>query len=278
MSFTKTTISSPQPAARTTLKAQQATSALLPHAPQYTIRGSIPNTPLVASLISAGLGGVATASLAYGLLPLFQSLDSTSWTWARWQLGVYGFAWGLFHLAEFWTTAGWNTQKLSVDAFLLNNTSQYHFAHLVGLSEYFISSYFFPRKFDSFITSLPFSSIVMILLIGGQAFRSLAMIHAAQSFSHIVKAVKLEDHELVTHGVYAWSRHPSYAGFFYWAIATQLLLGNIVSTLGFAIVLGRFFSARIKDEERHLVRFFGDDYIQYRKRVGTGLPLILSSA
>lgn len=46
-------------------------------------------------------------------------------------------------------------------------------------------------------------------------------------------------------GSYRWSRHPSYAGFFYWAVATQLLLGNIVSTLGFVIVLNKFFSARI---------------------------------
>lgn len=43
-----------------------------------------------------------------------------------------------------------------------------------------------------------------------------------------------------------WSRHPSYVGFFYWAIATQLVLGNVVSTLAFAVVLGRFFSARIR--------------------------------
>jgi protein-S-isoprenylcysteine O-methyltransferase len=37
----------------------------------------------------------------------------------------------------------------------------------------------------------------------GQAFRALAMVHAAQSFSHIVKRVKLDDHTLITDGVYA---------------------------------------------------------------------------
>jgi protein-S-isoprenylcysteine O-methyltransferase len=83
-------------------------------------------------------------------------------------------------------------------------------------------------------------------------------------------------------------RHPSYVGFFWWAIATQLLLGNIASTLIFVYVLGRFFYYRIMGtfvfcsrplrtthtagEERHLVRFFGNDYVEYRKRVGTGLP------
>jgi protein-S-isoprenylcysteine O-methyltransferase len=39
-------------------------------------------------------------------------------------------------------------------------------------------------------------------MVFGQTFRSLAMVHAAQSFSHIVKRVKLEDHTLVTTGVY----------------------------------------------------------------------------
>ena len=88
---------------------------------------------------------------------------------------------------------------------------------------------------------------VVTVLVAGQAFRALAMVHA-NSFSHIVKAVKHDDHTLVTTGVYAYSRHPSYVGFFYWAIATQLLLGNIVSTLAFVFVLNRFFTARIESE------------------------------
>ncbi len=44
---------------------------------------------------------------------------------------------------------------------------------------------------------------------------------------------------------YSYSRHPSYVGFFWWAVATQLLLGNIVSTIAFIVILGRFFSSRI---------------------------------
>lgn len=42
------------------------------------------------------------------------------------------------------------------------------------------------------------------LLIIGQALRSLAMIHAANSFSHVVKRVKHDDHVLITHGVYSY--------------------------------------------------------------------------
>lgn len=96
----------------------------------------------------------------------------------------------------------------------------------------------------------------------------------------------------------SWSRHPSYCGFFYWAVFTQILLGNVFSTIAFVAILGHFFSSRIKgknlslksrrataacadaskEEEKFLVKFFGDDYVQYRKRVGTGLPFMISQA
>jgi uncharacterized membrane protein len=44
---------------------------------------------------------------------------------------------------------------------------------------------------------------------------------------------------------YRFSRHPSYTGFFYWAVATQVLLGNVISVVGFVYVLAKFFEARI---------------------------------
>lgn len=100
------------------------------------------------------------------------------------------------------------------------------------------------------------------------------MVHAGRSFSHLVKVVKLEDHTLVTAGVYSLVRHPSYVGFFYWAMATQLLLSNVVSTLVFALVLSRFFGHRIRVEEVHLIQFFGDKYLAYRRKVGSGLPFL----
>lgn len=85
---------------------------LLPASEFYTPHGDIPNTPLTASLISATLGGVAASALA---LSVARYLPSTAPVWAKPQLGVYMAAWAIFHLCEFWTTAGWNVRKLSVD-------------------------------------------------------------------------------------------------------------------------------------------------------------------
>lgn len=139
----------------------------MPITNHYRPRGSIPNTPLVASLISAALGALVGAALFATAAPVLSFLGSASWGWARPQLGLYVTALGLFHLLEYWTTAGWNYQKLSVDgrfsivlkltqAFLLNNTSHYHIAHAFGMAEYLLSSYFWPSKFDSFINTTPY--------------------------------------------------------------------------------------------------------------------------
>lgn len=69
-------------------------------------------------------------------------------------------------------------------------------------------------------------------------------------------------------------RHPSYFGFFWWGIGTQLVCGNTLCLLAYAGVLWKFFSSRIKGEEELLVRFFGDEYVGYRERTWVGIPFI----
>lgn len=74
--------------------------------------------------------------------------------------------------------------------------------------------------------------------------------------------------------LYSISRHPSYAGFFYWALGTQIMLGNPVSVCVFTVILWRFFRFRIKDEEVHLTYFFGKSYNDFRTRTPTLIPFI----
>ena len=88
---------------------------LLPKASQYNLRGGLPNTPLAVSVISALLGGLAFSSCVLAVAPALQGLSGGGWNWARPQLGIYLGCMGLFHLCEFWTTAGWNPQKLTVE-------------------------------------------------------------------------------------------------------------------------------------------------------------------
>jgi protein-S-isoprenylcysteine O-methyltransferase len=92
--------------------------------------------------------------------------------------------------------------------------------------------------------------------------------------------------------------------YFWWAVGSQLLVGNPVMGVLFTLYLWRWFFTRIggasdlscygldlansarltdnagsflaraTDEERLLVKFFGDEYIQYRGDVVSGLPLV----
>ncbi|KAI9001078.1 protein-s-isoprenylcysteine O-methyltransferase [Trametes punicea] len=228
-------------------------------------RGRIPNTPLSVSVISFLLG----ALFFFGLL-LFITNGYGQYWWSTRQLGFFLAAWSAFHWAEFAVTAGWNRDKCSVDSFLLENGALYHIAHSVALLEYFITLYFKPEwKTYPYVTS-----IGVIATVFGQLLRSAAMIHAGSNFSHLLAFRKVEGHVLVTDGIYRWFRHPSYAGFFYWALGTQLVLQNPISFVFFAAVLWRFFYRRIRAEEAYLIRFFGDDYRNYKRAVGTKIPYI----
>lgn len=86
------------------------------------------------------------------------------------------------------------------------------------------------------------------MLLGGQGIRTLAMAQAGTNFNHLVQSKKKQGHVLVTNGIYGWLRHPSYFGFFWWGLGTQLIMGNLVCLVGYAVVLWRFFSLRIKSK------------------------------
>ena len=67
----------------------------------------------------------------------------------------------------------------------------------------------------------------MALVLGGEALRKVAMVTATTNFNHYVQHVKEEGHELITHGIYAYFRHPAYVGWFYWSVGTQVLIFSL---------------------------------------------------
>jgi len=52
------------------------------------------------------------------------------------------------------------------------------------------------------------------------------------------------------------------------------VLGNVVCFFIYAFVLWKFFSSRIRFEEKKLVEFFKNEYVEYRRDVGTKIPFI----
>ncbi|TGZ77363.1 ICMT-domain-containing protein [Ascodesmis nigricans] len=219
---------------------------------------------------SYSLRGIATRAFSLGIL-LASSLLTIPFTSFP-QLPFFIASLSLFHFLEFWITASYNPSRAKAEAFLLtNNGSAYQIAHTTAVVEFLLEAYLVPgiKQRQWWTTYLGVG-----LMVVGQVARTLAMKHAGRNFSHYVKSRKDAGHVLVMDGVYAWLRHPSYFGYFWWAVGTQIMMANPVCVLGFAVVLWKFFSSRIKSEERYLCSFFPGEYQAYRKQTTVGIPFI----
>eukprot|EP01034_Spumella_vulgaris_P024493 gene24493-30844_t len=97
-------------------------------------------------------------------------------------------------------------------------------------------------------------------------------------FSHLIMHEKTDAHKLITTGVYSYLRHPSYFGWFYWSVGTQLILCNPVCTVLYAIASWSFFKDRIPYEEQLLLKFYGDEYTKYAQQTVIGIPFVVSPA
>ncbi|KAK7988609.1 hypothetical protein PG989_008924 [Apiospora arundinis] len=211
-------------------------------------------------------------SLCLALLVAILTLTSSP----LWRLPFFVGALALFHFLEFWTTARRNTAEAGVKAFLLTaNWPHYAIAHSTAMLECLIVNLFWPRRSWAPLYAGPVLLLLgLILTCMGQFIRTAAMLQAGSSFNHIVQTRLGDGHELVTTGIYSVIRHPAYFAFFWWGLGTQLVLGNPICFVGYAVVLWRFFSIRIREEETYLVNKYKEDYLEYRKRVPTRIPFV----
>ncbi|CAH4028157.1 unnamed protein product [Pieris brassicae] len=225
----------------------------------FTLRYSLKGFPYEVALRSAFLGSV----LAFGLY-----LTSLTAAWRA--FGLYIIALSMFHFSEFFAVALTNPRTLTIDSFILNHSIQYWLAAVASWIEMSVECYFFPGlKSAQWLTTLG-----VAMCISGEVWRKMAMFTAKTNFNHHVQTVKKADHQLVTSGVYAFCRHPSYMGWFYWSLGTQMILINPICLMIYTIVSWSFFQERIYAEEMFLVSFFGNQYLEYQKQVGTGIPFI----
>lgn len=189
----------------------------------------------------------------------------------HWIFFVYIVQLCFFHWSEFFITSVSNPPGAKVDLYMLNHSTEYKIALCLSVIEYSVEKFWFPMAFAE-LRWLALSGLAMSA--AGEALRKVALWTAGRNFNHYVQVERRADHVLVRHGVYAWCRHPSYVGWFFFSVGTQVALLNPVCVIGYSLASWKFFSERIYDEERSLVRFFGDDYLRYQREVGTGLPFI----
>lgn len=191
-----------------------------------------------------------------------------------WRPAFFLGALSVFHFLEFYITALRNTPYANVSAFLLStNGRAYNAAHTAALIECTIVSIFFPT-FQDTVASRASTVLGLVVLLVGQFTRTTAMSQAGTNFNHTVQTKRNDGHVLVTSGIYGWLRHPSYFGFFWWGVGTQVVLGNVVCGMAYTVILWGFFRRRIRKEEELLVKFFGAEYQQYRRKSGVGIPFI----
>ena len=112
------------------------------------------------------------------------------------------------------------------------------------------------------------------MTIIGQYFRIAALFTGKSNFTHKIQMYKRKNHVLVKHGVYSICRHPSYFGFFIWSVGIEVMCVNPLCIIAFTYILFNFFKNRIQVEEKYLIKFFGMEYIKYRREVGVLIPFI----
>ena len=73
--------------------------------------------------------------------------------------------------------------------------------------------------------------------------------------------------QLVTHGIYRFSRNPMYLSLLLFVLAWSLLLANVAALLGVPLCFFYLDRLPIRHEEQHLQRKFGSTYRNYQLRV-----------
>mmetsp|Transcript_11390 Transcript_11390/g.16577 ORF Transcript_11390/g.16577 Transcript_11390/m.16577 type:complete len:278 (+) Transcript_11390:127-960(+) len=221
---------------------------------------------LALSIIVLDKLGVTNSPSLTSSAPLFLSTERLTLL-IQWILYVLTLC--IFHLSEFFVTALYNPTVVNASSFVVNHSKSYTIAMMVSWTEFFIRFFIFPS-----LNSVKFAVVGMIFVVIGQAVRSLAMITCGESFNHIIQNFKKKNHVLVTSGIYNYLRHPSYFGFFYWSIGTQMMTGNFLTSICFAAASWTFFKRRIPFEEGTLMKIFPEDYPTYQQKTIIGIPFI----
>lgn len=238
---------------------EEEDKAAVPADFHHSGRRSISGIALRAYILGVVSGAGLIATIIFLIVPYLPSSTSSSSSSSHsslhdenkhitryWRAPFFLATVSLFHFLEFYITATYNVPHATISSFLLSTNGRgYNAANAAALFECFVTSLLFPNRQSSLNHPVIITTGFALVLLG-QVVRSIAMAQAGTNFNHHVQTRRNEGHVLVKSGVYAWLRHPSYFGFFWWAVGTQIVLGNIVCLVGYAVVLWRFFRYRIE--------------------------------
>ena len=119
---------------------------------------------------------------------------------------------------------------------------------------------------------LPVQSIVgLALVVIGLTIELVAAGTLRRFYSSTL--VIREGHQLITHGVYRFARHPIYLGAFMVCIGVPLCVSSLYGLLTMSALIPLILN-RIRIEERMLTDEFGDAYRTYKEATSKLIPFI----
>ena len=141
---------------------------------------------------------------------------------------------------------------------------------------YIISYIFFSNAIYLFPIFTLFSEkiyviIGIIIIILGLLLESYGIITLGLNFR--IELPK-EETKLITSGIYRFMRNPIAFSVYLFVIGLFLITPNLLSLI-ISIINIITFNAKVGKEELFLLERFGDDYKEYKNRVGRYFPLIL---
>ena len=134
-------------------------------------------------------------------------------------LGIYVISLSVYHLFEYLFVFLYHPAEVKFASFLFTHSREYTYAIALSFFDTFAGHLLFSDLKDSYIGRIG-SLIGLAAVITGHYFRIAAFFTAKSNFHHLIRYSKDMRHVLVTHGVYSFSRHPSYFGWSVWAVGT----------------------------------------------------------
>lgn len=170
----------------------------------------------------------------------------------------------------------WLTQPVFTFKETADNKKSDGFSILLILIASFISVAAPVTHWAYFLDARPSDNTVLftgiILMLLGLSMRAWAVIFLGKYFTPTVQIQN--EHKLITGGPYKIVRHPSYTGAYLAIIAPAIVLHSWPGLIIAIVAMTVAYYVRINVEEKALISYFGNDYLEYKSATKTIIPFI----
>ncbi len=128
-----------------------------------------------------------------------------------------------------------------------------------------------PLLWRFYPASLIAEIIGLLITFAGLVFAVWARIHLGRYWS--ARITLSADHQLIQTGPYRMVRNPIYSGGLLAVIGTAIVVGQVRALIALLLILIAFLR-KIWLEEKWLLERFGQQYVEYQKRVKALIPFI----